>query len=158
MSRSGKIKKIPINNDPLYSNKLLQRFINRVMRDGKKSAAQKQVYTALELIKTKNLDPLDVFQSALNNVAPRMEVKSKRVGGASYQVPQEVRGERKVSLSIRWMIESARKRPNKEYHTFADKLAAELIDAFNNTGDAVRKRELMHRSAEANKAFSHFRW
>lgn len=158
MSRSGKIKKIPIYNDPLYNNKLLQRFINRVMRDGKKSAAQKQVYTALELIKTKNLDPLDVFQSALNNVAPRMEVKSRRVGGASYQVPQEVRGERKVSLSIRWMIESARKRPNKEYHTFADKLAAELIDAFNNTGDAVRKRDLMHRSAEANKAFSHFRW
>lgn len=158
MSRSGKLKKIPIGPDPIYNNKLLQRFINRCMRDGKKSVAQHQVYRALELIKDKKMDPAVVFQTALNNVSPRMEVKSRRVGGASYQVPQEVRGERKVSLSIRWLLESARKRSNKEFHTFADKLAAELLDAYNNAGEAVRKRELMHRSAEANKAFSHFRW
>lgn len=158
MSRSSKTKKIPIEPDPIYSNKLLQRFINRCMRDGKKSVAQHQVYAALDLIKNKKMDPLEVFQTALNNVSPRMEVKSRRVGGASYQVPQEVRGERKISLSIRWMIESARKRSNKEYHTFAEKLATELLDAFHNTGEAVKKREGMHRMAEANKAFSHFRW
>jgi|SRR3989344_5277562 len=158
MSRSGKTKKKLIDPDPIYNNKLLQRFINRVMRNGKKSVAQKQVYRALELIKNKNEDPLEVFQIALNNISPRMEVKSRRVGGASYQVPQEVRGERKISLSIRWLIESARKRSNKEYHTFADKIAQELLDAYHNTGEAVRKRDLVHRMAEANKAFSHFRW
>jgi len=158
MSRSGKTKKKLIDPDPIYNNKLLQRLINRVMRNGKKSVAQKQVYRALELIKNKNEDPLEVFQIALNNISPRMEVKSRRVGGASYQVPQEVRGERKISLSIRWLIESARKRSNKEYHTFADKIAQELLDAYHNTGEAVRKRDLVHRMAEANKAFSHFRW
>ena len=158
MSRSGKTKKKLIDPDPIYNNKLLQRLINRVMRNGKKSVAQKQVYRALELIKNKNEDPLKVFQIALNNISPRMEVKSRRVGGASYQVPQEVRGERKISLSIRWLIESARKRSNKEYHTFADKIAQELLDAYHNTGEAVRKRDLVHRMAEANKAFSHFRW
>ena len=149
MARSSKIKKRTVEPDPLYNNRLLQRFINQVMHDGKKSAAQKQVYRALEKIKNGNLDPLEVFLA---------EVKSRRVGGASYQVPQEVRGERKISLSIRWVIESARKRPNKEYHTFSEKLAAELMDAYKNTGEAVRKRDLMHRAAEANKAFSHFRW
>lgn len=158
MSRSSKVKKRTVEPDPIYNIRLLQRFINRSMRDGKKSPAQKQVYNALDIIKTKNLDPAEVFQTALNNVSPRMEVKSRRVGGASYQVPQEVRGERKISLSIRWMIESARKRSNKEFHTFADKLAAELLDAYHNTGEAVKKREVMHRMAEANKAFSHFRW
>ena len=157
-SNSSKTKKRIIDPDPIYNNRMLQRFINRVMRDGKKSTAASQVYKAMDLIKNKNLDPAEVFQTALNNVSPRMEVKSRRIGGASYQVPQEVRGERKVSLSIRWMIESARKRPNKEFHTFGEKLAAELLDAYHNTGDAVRKREVMHRMAEANKAFSHFRW
>src|SRR3990167_9140903 len=156
MSRSSKIKKRTVEPDPIYNIRLLQRFINRSMRDGKKSAAQKQVYTALDIIKEKKLDPLEVFQIALNNISPRMEVKSRRVGGASYQVPQEVRGERKISLSIRWLIESARKRSNKEYHTFADKIAQELLDAYHNTGEAVRKRDLVHRMAEANKAFSHF--
>ena len=158
MARGKKIKKRTVEPDPIYNIRLLQRFINRSMRDGKKSAAQKQVYTALDIIKEKKLDPGEVFQTALNNVSPRMEVKSRRVGGASYQVPQEVRGERKVSLSIRWLIESARKRSNKEYHTFAEKLAAEFLDAYNNAGEAVKKRDIMHRMAEANKAFSHFRW
>ena len=158
MSRTSKTKKRTVEPDPIYSNRLLQRFINRCMRDGKKTVAQHQVYKALDLIKEKKLDPNDVFQTALNNVSPRMEVKSRRIGGASYQVPQEVRGERKISLSIRWMIESARKRPNKDFHTFSEKLAAELMDAYNNTGEAVKKRDIMHRMAEANKAFSHFRW
>jgi len=147
-----------IEPDPIFGNRLLNRFINRVMLSGKKSVAQKQVYNALDKIKSKKLDPLEVFQSALNNVSPRMEVKSRRVGGASYQVPTEVRGDRKISLSIRWLIEAANKRSNKEYHTFSDKLAAELVDAYNNTGEAVRKKDLSHRMAEANKAFSHFRW
>ncbi|OIO14239.1 30S ribosomal protein S7 [Candidatus Gottesmanbacteria bacterium CG11_big_fil_rev_8_21_14_0_20_37_11] len=158
MSRTSKTKKRVVEGDPLYDNKLLARFINRIMKDGKKTVAQKEVYGALEMIKEKKLDPLVVFQSALQNVSPRMEVKSRRVGGASYQVPMEVRGERKISLSIRWLIMAARSRPNKQYHTFAEKLAAEVLDAYNNTGEAVKKRDLMHRNAEANKAFSHFRW
>lgn len=158
MSRTGKIKKVQIQPDPIYGNKLLARFINRVMRDGKKSAAQKQVYQALNMIKTNNQDPLTVFQTAVQNIGPRFEVKAKRVGGASYQVPSETRGERRISLAIRWLIAAANNRPNKQYHTFAEKLAAELQDAFNNTGEAVRKRDLAHRNAEANKAFSHFRW
>lgn len=128
------------------------------MKDGKKSAAQKQVYQALEFIKAKNQDPLNVFQTAVQNIGPRFEVKARRVGGASYQVPTETRGERRISLAIRWLIAAANNRPNKQYHTFAEKLSAELLDAFNNTGEAVRKRDVAHRNAEANKAFSHFRW
>jgi small subunit ribosomal protein S7 len=158
MSRTGKIKKREILDDPLYDNKLIARFTNRMMRDGKKSTAQSSLYNAFKLIKEKNLDPLNVFLTALSNVSPKMEVKARRVGGASYQVPMEVRGERRISLSIRWMIGAARSRPNKQYHTFSEKLAAELVDAYNNTGEAIKKRDLMHRNAEANKAFSHFRW
>ena len=158
MSRTGKIKRRSIENDPQFNNKLLARFINSLMKSGKKSVAQKMVYNAFEIIQKKNMEPLNVFQTALSNVGPRMEVRPRRVGGASYQVPTEVRGERKVALSIRWLIEAARKRSSKEYHTFADKLAAELIDAYNNTGEAIRKRDMMLRNAEANKAFAHFRW
>jgi small subunit ribosomal protein S7 len=158
MSRTGKIKKRSISTDSLYENKLLARFINRVMKDGKKSVAQNCVYTALNLIKEKNPDPLNVFLAALQNVSPKMEVKARRVGGASYQVPMEVRGERRISLSIRWLIFAARSRSNKQYHTFSEKLAAEIMDAYNNTGEAIKKKDLMHRNAEANKAFSHFRW
>lgn len=158
MSRTGKIHRNTPEPDPVYGNRLLARFINRSMRDGKKSTAQRMTYAALEQIKEKNLDPLTVFQQALQNVGPRMEVKARRVGGASYQVPVEVRGEKRVSLAIRWIIQAALKRPSKQYHTFADKLAAELVDANNNAGEAIRKRDLMQRSAEANKAFSHFRW
>lgn len=158
MSRTGKIKKRSVEPDLLYSNKLLARFINRVMRDGKKSVAFGNVYQAFDLINEKKLDPLNVFQTALQNVSPKMEVRPRRVGGASYQVPMEVRGERRISLSIRWVIQAARNRSNKTYHTFSEKLAAELMDAYNNTGEAIKKRDLMHRNAEANKAFSHFRW
>jgi len=158
MSRTGKLKKRTTESEPLYGNKLLSRFINRSMRDGKKSIASANVYKALDAIKAKNLDPLTVFQTALSNVGPKMEVRPRRVGGASYQVPIEVRGDRRVSLSIRWIIAAALKRPNKQYHTFAEKLAAELLDAYHNTGEAIRKKDLMQRNAEANRAFSHFRW
>jgi len=158
MSRTGKTKKRTVEPDALYGNRLLNRFINRVMRDGKKGVAQSLVYSALDIIKNKNLDPLTVFQGAVANVGPRVEVRPRRVGGASYQVPMEVRGEKRTSLAIRWLIASAKNKPNKQYHTFAEKLAIELVDAYNNTGEAIRKRDLMHRNAEANKAFSHFRW
>jgi small subunit ribosomal protein S7 len=159
MSRTGKTKKRRIvSGDPIYNSKLLSRFINRTMRDGKKSPAQSQIYQALELIKKTNPNPVEVFEKAIQNIAPRMEVRPRRVGGASYQVPTEVRGDRRISLAIRWTIAAANNRPSKQYHTFAEKLAAELTDAVNNAGEAVKKRDLMHRNAEANKAFSHFRW
>ena len=132
MSRTGKLKKRIIQPDPLYNNKLLAKFINGLMQSGKKSIAQSLVYKALDLIKEKNLDPTIVFQTAIQNVGPRMEVKPKRVGGASYQIPMEVRGERRISLAIRWLIGAAKNRPNKQYKTMAEKLAAELLDAYNN--------------------------
>jgi small subunit ribosomal protein S7 len=158
MSRAGKVKKRQAIVDPLYANRLLAKFINRVMKSGKKSTAQHVVYTALEMVKAKELDPVTVFQTALQNVGPRLEVRPRRVGGASYQVPTEVRGERKVSLAIRWIILAASKRPSKQYHTFSEKLFAELMDAYNNTGEAIKKRDLMLRNAEANRAFAHFKW
>lgn len=158
MSRTGKIKKRQVDTDPIYDNRLVARFINRVMKDGKKTVAAKAVYKALDLVKCKNFDPLTVFQQALQNVGPRFEVKARRVGGASYQVPTETRGERRISLAIRWLIVAANHRSSKQYHNFSAKLAAELIDAYNNTGEAIRKRDLMHRNAEANRAFAHFRW
>lgn len=159
MPRRKKIKKkLTISADVLYNNKLLSRFINKVMRSGKKSVACRIVYQALDMIKTKNLDPITVFNTAIQNVGPRFEVKPRRVGGASYQVPIETRGERKISLAIRWLIQAANARSNKQYHTFSEKLATELIDAYNNTGEAIKKRNLVHRSAEANRAFAHFRW
>ncbi|PIQ70408.1 30S ribosomal protein S7 [Candidatus Shapirobacteria bacterium CG03_land_8_20_14_0_80_40_19] len=159
MSRSGKTKKREATPDPIYNDVLLNSFMNRAMRDGKKNAIQKEVYDALKLIEQKlKQDPMVVFRQAVENVKPLMEVRSRRLGGAAYQVPMPVRGERKQSLAIRWLVQSAQKRPNKEFHTFADKLSAELIDAFNNTGLAIKKKEDTHRMAEANKAFSHFRW
>lgn len=158
MSRTGKIKKRTVATDPIFNNKLLSLFINRVMKSGKKSVAQKLVYTAFSQIKEKNLDPLEVFQAAIQNVGPRFEVRPRRVGGASYQVPIEVRGERRISLAIRWILAAANNRSSKEYKTFAQKLAVELMDAYNNLGEAIKKRDLMQRNAEANRAFSHFRW
>ncbi len=128
------------------------------MKNGKKSVAQKMVYQAFDKIKEKKLDPLEVFQGALQNVGPRFEVRPRRVGGASYQVPMEVRGERRVSLAVRWLIAAANHRSSKEYHTFADKLAAEFLDAYHNAGEAIKKRDLMQRNAEANRAFAHFKW
>jgi len=156
MARGRYIKKRELPVDPAYGSRLITRFTNRVMQDGKKTVAQKIVYGALERIKqdTKK-EPLDIFDVALKNVAPRMEVRSRRVGGASYQVPLEVRSDRKESLAIRWILESAKKRSG---HSMAEKLANELLDASNNTGAAIKKRDDTHKMAEANKAFSHFRW
>ena len=144
--------------DMLYSNRLLTRLIHRVMKSGKLRTAEKQVYGALELIKKQGEDPMKIFENALATVGPKMEVRPRRVGGASYQVPMEVRGDRRVSLAIRWIIQFANKRSNKEFHTFADKLAAELTDAAKGTGESIKKRDTVHRMAEANRAFAHFKW
>ncbi|PJC69353.1 30S ribosomal protein S7 [candidate division WWE3 bacterium CG_4_8_14_3_um_filter_42_11] len=160
MSRSGKIsKRKEIQPDPIYQNVLVSKFINRLMIQGKKSLARKILYQAFEKIKQEQKkDPLEIFESAMRNVEPKLEVRPRRVGGASYQVPMEVRGQRRETLAIRWLIQAARERPNKECHTMVDKLAAEFLAAAQNTGVAVKKREDTHRMSEANKAFAHFRW
>ncbi len=157
--RTGKVVKRVIAPDPRYGSKLIGKFINRVMRDGKKSTAAHLVYKALELIKEQSKeDPVVVFEKALLNVAPKMEVRPRRVGGASYQVPVEVRGDRKETLAIRWIIASAEAKPNSQFHSFAQKLAAEILDASNNAGGAIKKRDDVLRMANANRAFAHFRW
>ncbi len=148
-----------IQPDAKYNSVKVARFINRVMRDGKKSVAQKQVYSALEIISDKVGKPaLDVLEDVIRAVTPQMEVRSRRVGGAAYQVPMPVKGRRGFSLSVRWLIEAANKRANKEYHSFGEKLAAEMLDALANQGGAIQKKEASHKMAEANKAFAHFRW
>ncbi|KKQ85411.1 MAG: 30S ribosomal protein S7, partial [Candidatus Daviesbacteria bacterium GW2011_GWF2_38_7] len=148
-----------LSPDPIFGSRLLTRFINKVMEDGKKSIAQKLVYQALEEIKEQSKEePLVVFEKAINNVAPKMEVRPRRVGGASYQVPVEVRGDRKEALAIRWILAGARSKSNSQYHSFAKKLAAELMDAANNAGIAIKKKEDVQKAAAANRAFSHFRW
>lgn len=156
--RTKKAPRRKIEIDPVYSSVLVTRLINRVMKAGKKTVAQGLVYKALEEIKKKNPEPLKVLEQAVNNISPRMEVRPRRVGGASYQVPSEVRGDRKLSLAIRWLITCAQKRSSKEFKTFDQKLAAEITDAANNQGEAVKKRDMMQKMADANKAFSHFRW
>jgi small subunit ribosomal protein S7 len=159
MARSRKIiKKREIQPDPLYGSRLVARFINGIMHSGQKDTATAVVYGAFDLIKAKGQEPVKVFESAINTVAPKMEVRPRRVGGASYQVPTEVRGDRRISLGIRWIVEAATKRSNKEFHTFSEKLAAEFLDVLAGTGDAIRKRNAVHKMAEANRAFSHMRW
>lgn len=160
MSRGKKIiEKREVANDVIFGSKLVTKLINRTMKSGKKSVAQKQIYQAFELVREKTQkDPFLVFNQALENVKPQMEVHSRRIGGAAYQVPTPVRGERKEALAIRWLIKAAKARPSSEFPTFAEKLSAEILDASNNTGGAVKKREDAHRMAEANKAFAHFRW
>lgn len=157
-AKKAKIRKI--NGDPIYQSPELHRLINRCMYDGKKTVAQKQVYLALDILKnkTKSEQPLEVFNLAIQNVTPKMEVRSRRVGGAAYQVPMPVRPARAFSLAVRWLITEAQKRPNRDYHTFAEKLAAELYDASQNEGGAIQKKLTTHKMAEANKAFAHFRW
>ncbi len=144
--------------DPIYDSKLVTRFINRVMMDGKKTVAQTLVYKAFENIEKTGKNPMTIFESAIANAAPKMEVRPRRVGGASYQIPQEVRGDRREALAIRWIIMAARSRSNKEYHSFGEKLAAELIDAAEGKGIAIKKKEDMLKAAEANRAFAHFRF
>lgn len=135
------------------------KLINYVMKDGKKSVAQKQVYQALDILaENVNKKPLEAFEDVLKNVTPQMEVRSRRVGGAAYQVPMPVRGRRGIALSFRWLVQEARKRSSKTYHTFSEKLAAEMIDALNNQGGAIQRRDTSHKMADANKAFAHFRW
>ena len=159
MSRRVSAEKREHIPDLKYNDLLIARFVNSLMSSGKKSVAEKIFYGCLQTIadKTKQ-DPIEIFRKAVDNVKPVLEVKSRRVGGANYQVPQEVRNDRKTSLAIRWLIEAARKRSNKEFHTFDEKLAAELLDAAATQGEAVKKKEIMHKQAEANKAFTHFRW
>lgn len=159
MPRRGGVKQRKTDPDPIYKNRLVAKLINRSMRDGKKNAAQKQIYSALEIIKEKTKDdPIKVFSKALNNIKPNMEVRPRRVGGAAYQVPMPVRGSRKETLAIRWLIQSARSRSNSEYDTFAKKVAAEIMEAAKGEGGAVKRRADMERMAEANRAFAHFRW
>ncbi|MBI5358107.1 30S ribosomal protein S7 [Candidatus Amesbacteria bacterium] len=157
--RAKQSTKIELQPDPVYKSRLVTRLINRVMRDGKKSAAQTQVYKAFTLLAEKSgIDALEVFTESLENIKPQMEVKARRIGGAAYQVPIPVRGDRREALGLRWLITASRARPSREYHTFAEKLVAELIDAKDNLGAAVKKKLDTHRMAEANKAFAHFRW
>ncbi|OGM09427.1 30S ribosomal protein S7 [Candidatus Woesebacteria bacterium RBG_13_34_9] len=158
MPRKGQIKIREVKQDPLYKNRLITKLINRSMKDGKKSVSQKEIYGCLEIIKGKGEDPIKIFAKAMDNVRPSMEVRPRRIGGAAYQIPIPVRGPRKESLAIRWIVFAARSRSNSEFKTFAQKLATELLDAANGEGGAVKKRQEMERVAEANRAFSHFRW
>jgi small subunit ribosomal protein S7 len=158
MSRRHSAEKREVLPDPKFGDLVLSRFMNVLMYDGTKSTAETIVYAALDTLKRRggpNSDPLRLFHEAMDNVKPAVEVRSRRVGGATYQVPVEVRPERRQALAIRWLIDSARKRGE---HTMEDRLSAELMDAANNRGSAVKKREDTHRMAEANKAFSHYRW
>lgn len=160
MARGGikPSQRVKVEQDPVYGSFVLAKFINRTMRDGKKTTAQQAVYGALKLLEEKGHKPMDIFENAIDSVGPKVEVKARRIGGAAYQVPTEVRGSRRTSLAIRWILEAARKRSNSEYHTFSEKLAAELLDASQGQGEAMRKKEVAHRMAEANKAFAHFRF
>ncbi len=156
MPRRGSIAKRDVLPDPLYGSKLVTRLINSVMLDGKKGVAQKIVYGAFDIVKEKTgKDPLEAFQEAMDNVMPVLEVKARRVGGATYQVPIEVRPQRRQTLGLRWITLYARKRNEK---TMRERLAGEILDALNNTGGACKKRDDTHKMAEANKAFAHYRW
>ena len=156
VSRRGQISKRDVLPDPLYNSKLVTKLINNVMYDGKKGVAQKIVYDAFAQVEAKvGKNPLEAFTEALENVMPVLEVKARRVGGSNYQVPMEVRAERRQTLGLRWIVTYSRTRGEK---TMADRLAAEIIDAINSTGGAFKKKEEMHRMAEANKAFAHFRY
>ena len=142
--------------DPIYNSKIVTKLINNIMLDGKKTVAQKIVYDAFDMVKEKeNKDALEVFEAALENIMPVLEVKARRVGGATYQVPLEIRPERRQTLGLRWLVTYARNRHEK---TMAEKLAGEIIDAINSTGGAFKKKEETHRMAEANKAFAHYKW
>jgi small subunit ribosomal protein S7 len=156
MSRRHRAEKREINPDPKFGDMVVTKFMNAIMLDGKKSVAERIVYGAFDVIadKTKQ-EPVELFRQALDNVAPHVEVRSRRVGGATYQVPVDVRPERRQALAIRWMITAARKRNET---TMVDRLSGELMDAANNRGSAVKKREDTHKMAEANRAFSHYRW
>lgn len=156
MPRKGPVPKRDVLPDPVYNSKLVTRFINKIMMKGKKGVAEGIVYDAFDIIRSKTgKDPLEVFEVALKNVMPVLEVRARRVGGANYQVPVEVRADRRLSLGIRWMVNYSRLRGEKTMH---ERLAAELMDAANSAGASVKKREDTHKMAEANKAFAHYKW
>ena len=156
MPRRSGVPKRDVLPDPIYGSKVVTKLTNQVMLDGKKGIAQKIVYEAFDIIKEKTgSEPMDVFTKALENVMPQLEVKARRVGGSTYQVPMEIRPARRQTLGIRWLVLFSRKRGEK---TMKERLAAELMDAYNSTGASVKRKEEMHRMAEANKAFAHFRW
>ena len=156
MPRKGHIQKRDVLADPIYNSKIVTKLVNNIMLDGKKGTAQKIVYGAFEQVNEKTgKDAMEVFEEALNNIMPVLEVKARRIGGATYQVPIEVRPDRRQALALRWMTLFARKRGEK---TMIDRLAGEIIDAAANTGNAVKRKEDMHKMAEANKAFAHYRW
>ncbi len=156
MPRRGNIAKRDVLPDPLYNSKLVTRLVNSVMLDGKKGVSQKIVYGAFDIVKEKTgKDPLECFEQAMENIMPLLEVKARRVGGATYQVPMEVRPERRQTLGLRWLTEYSRKRSEK---TMKERLAGEILDAMNGQGAASKKREDTHKMAEANKAFAHYRW
>src|ERR1700749_1683891 len=156
MPRKGPVPKRPILPDPKFNSKVLSRFINKVMLQGKKSIAERICYSALEIIEQKSgRDPMDIFTQALGNAMPLVEVRPRRVGGATYQVPMEVRPDRRQAMAMRWLIGFARSGGGR---SFEEKLASELLDAANNTGSTIKKREDTHKMAEANKAFAHYRW
>ena len=156
MPRRGNVPKRDVLPDSVYGSKVLTKFINQVLYDGKRGTAQEIVYGAFDIISSKTgKDPMEVFTQALENVKPVLEVKARRVGGSPYQVPMEIRPERRQTLAIRWLVMFARKRGEK---TMVERVAAELMDAYNNTGNSIKRKEDMHRMAEANKAFAHYRW
>ena len=156
MPRKGYIAKREILPDPIYHNRIVTKFINQIMLAGKKGVAESICYNAFDIIREKSgKDPVEVFETALKNVMPVLEVKARRVGGANYQVPIEVRPERRQTLGLRWLVNYSRKRGEK---TMQERLAAELMDAANNSGGSIKKREETHKMAEANKAFAHYRW
>ncbi len=156
MPRRGKVPKREVLPDPVYGSTVVAKLINQIMLDGEKSVAQRIVYEAFrEMGEKLNQDPMEIFKQALSNITPVVEVKARRVGGANYQVPIEIRPERRQTLAIRWLVAATRKRSERE---MSKKLAAELMDAYNNTGASVKKKEDTHRMAEANKAFAHFRF
>lgn len=156
--RHKKVVKRLAGADKVYNNRLVAKFINNIMKDGKKSVAQKEFYEALEIINSKDKNGLEIFEQAIQTVGPKTEVRARRVGGANYQVPAEVRGDRRIALAIRWIIDAARKRSNAEFHNFSKKLAQEFMDAVEGKGEAIKKRDTVLKMAEANKAFAHFRW
>jgi small subunit ribosomal protein S7 len=156
-AKAANIKRV--EGDVKYNSLEVAKIINRAMKDGKKIVAEKQVYKAMDIIAEKTgQKALDVLMTALNNIKPKTEVRSRRIGGAAYQVPMPVSPRRQFSMSIRWLIEFSNKRSNSEYHTYGEKLAAEIMDAYNNQGATIKKRDDVHRMADANKAFAHFRW
>lgn len=156
MPRKGPVPRRDVLPDPIYNSKLVTRLVNRIMIDGKKGIAQRILYDAFNIIKERTgKDPMEVFEQALKNIMPVLEVRARRVGGSNYQVPIEVRPERRTSLGLRWLVNYARMRGEK---TMEERLAYEIIDASNNTGASVKKREDTHKMAEANKAFAHYRW